>query len=313
MGKLYKSLLIFSIPVLLWIIALLIVDPFGYFNNDVIKSKQKDYIAYNQNFILYDFIKYKKKPTPYILLGDSKIANLDTSKINQLTKKDFFNLGYGYGSLEEMIKTFWYLKEDYPLKEVYVGINFPSYSATSNRDRVTEAIDLSESKLSYLLSSYNNTATALYFKSLVGSTDSSNEVGFLKPTVTKEEFWSQMLVNGDKFYKSYIYPTEYKKELQKIATYCGEKGIRLVFIIPPTHTDLQEKVQKFKLDSLNSLFKKELTLFGEVYDFDYPNPLTSDKNNFNDPFHTNDSVCTLLIQDVFTDARRHCIYSPKAK
>ena len=313
MRKLYKNLFLFSIPVLLWIVALLVVDPYGYYNTNLVKSKTKDYIAYNQNFILYDFIKYKKKPTPYILLGDSKIANLDTTVINKVTGKDFFNLGYGYGSLEEMIKSFWYLKNSYPLKEVYMGMNFPTYSATSNRDRVTEAKELSENKLSYLFSSYNNTATALFLKSLVFSTDSSNKVGFLKPTVSKEEFWSQMLVNGDKFYKSYIYPVEYKKELQKIAAYCDSNGIRLVFIIPPTHTELQDKVQKFKLDSLNTLFKKELTLFGEVYDFDFPNSLTNDKENFNDPFHTKDSISNLLIEDVFTDTRKHCNYHAKAK
>ena len=311
MGKLYKSLLIFFIPLVAWIIGLVIVDPFGYFNNKLVKSKTKDYIAYNENFILYDIIQYKKKPTPYILLGDSKMANLDTAVINKFTNKQFFNFGYGYGSLEEMIKSFWYLENMHSLKEVYIGINFPTYSATSNRDRVTEAIDLSENKLSYILSSYVNTATALYYKSLVSSTDSSKEVGFIKPTVSKEAFWNQTLVNGDKLYKSYIYPTEYKKELKRMSEYCTANKVRLVFIIPPTHTELQEKVQKFKLDEMNSLFKKEITQFGDVYDFDYPNNLTANKNNFNDPFHSNDSITNLLIEDVFTDARKYCVFHSK--
>lgn len=306
-------MIIFSLPLILWIIGLLIVDPYNYFNSKIVESKTKDYLAYNENFILYDLIKYKQKPTSYILLGDSKIANLDTTVINKYSKKDFFNFGYGYGSLEEMIKSFWYVKDMYPLKEVYMGINFPTYSATSNRDRVTEAIELSENKISYILSSYVNTSAALYYKSALFSTDSSNEVGFLKPTVTKEEFWNQMMVSGDKFYKSFIYPTEYKKELDKISAFCSANKIRLVFIIPPTHTDLQSKVQKFKLDEMNTIFKNELKQLGDVYDFDYPNSLTSNKENFNDPFHANDSISTLLIQDVFADSRKHCMFFAKEK
>jgi hypothetical protein len=76
--------------------------------------------------------------------------------------------------------------------------------------------------------------------------------------------------------------------------------IKLVFFIPPTHTDLQGRVADFHLEKAEYQFKKDIEGLGELHDFDFRNDLTADKRNFTDPFHCNDSISRLVIQEMIS-------------
>ena len=102
------------------------------------------------------------------------------------------------------------------------------------------------------------------------------------------------------FYQQYIYPKYYKEELTKICNYCAQNHIKLVFFIPPTHTDLQNRIKDFGLEKEAIQFKKDLEALGKVHDFDYPSHLTQQKSNFLDPFHFNDEISKIISDSIFT-------------
>jgi len=303
-----KRILLFSSPIILYILAALIIDPYNIIhkehNQKLIELKSQ--ISYKLNYPLYKLKEYSDNPTDVILLGDSRTNKLNPKTFDQLTNLNTTNLAYGGGTLPEIIETFWYAAKIHPLKQVYIGINFNLYSANNNRSRVTEAIELKNSPFSCLFSQYCFKSTMLIIASLV----TNKTINVEKPNYNRNEFWKyQLESSANNFYRDYKYPTSYHKDLIKISDYCKKNNIKLIFFIPPTHTDLQHKVNEFKLESSEKVFKTDLEKLGLFYDFDYPNEMTENKDNFSDPFHYNDTLATIVINEIVTgnikNARTH--------
>ena len=77
-----------------------------------------------------------------------------------------------------------------------------------------------------------------------------------------------------------------------------KNNIKLVFFISPTHTELQSKINEFKLGKEYEKFKEDVQSFGDLYDFNWPNVITENKNNFLDPLHAVDSVSRIMIKEM---------------
>ena len=90
-----------------------------------------------------------------------------------------------------------------------------------------------------------------------------------------------------------------------MAERCRREGIRLTFVIFPTHTALQDRIDDFGLRADEERFRKELTAIAPVLDYDFPSQLTRDRANFEDPFHFRDEVARRIIEDLWRggDAR----------
>jgi len=56
-------------------------------------------------------------------------------------------------------------------------------------------------------------------------------------------------------------------------------------------------------------FKEDLKKLGDVYDFNYPNEITKERNNFSDPFHFRDEVAKTIVEELFKDKRTISIFS----
>jgi len=307
----YKILL-FSIPLLAYLALALFIDPYNIIHkeNNARLAELKSMISYRLNYPLYDLQQFSESPTDIVLLGDSRTAKLKSSTIESLTQMGTTNLAYGGGRLPEIIETFWYITNIHAVKQVYIGINFNLYNYYMNRNRVPEAIELKNSPFSYLLSKYCFKSLYLILKSCITNKVDNPE----RPKETKNEFWEYQLEYFPPFfYRDYRYPASYLQGLKKIADYCKSEGIRLVFFIPPTHLDLQQKVYDFKLEQEQNRFKSDLATIGTLYDFDYPNEITQDKDNFLDPFHFNDLIADIVAREIVTGnlkyARQNNIYT----
>ena len=292
-----KKNLFYSIPLIIYVLLVLFVDPY----NIILKEKNqkmlelKSQISYRINYPLFKLNEYDKNPTDIILLGDSRVDKLNPEVFEQLTKKKTSNLAYGGGTLAEIIETFWYATSVYDFEDVYIGINFNLYSDNNNMNRVAEAIELKNSIFPYLFNRYTLKSTILILKSLV----TNEKINIEKPNLSKAEFWRyQLESSANNFYRDYKYPKEYSVHLQEISNYCNVNNIKLVFFTPPTHTDLQEKVNEFKLKKEELRFKGDLFNLGLYYDFDYPNDLTKNRDNFTDPFHYNDKVANIVVNEI---------------
>ena len=201
--------------------------------------------------------------------------------------------------MQEVINSFWLLSENKDLKltDVYIGINFSLYNKLYNRDRVTEVKSIMGNFFSYAFSTYTFKSTYLILKSII----TGNKIKIGVPDTSKEKFWMHQLnVSAKQHYAVYKYPSNYFRDLVEISQYCNNHGINLVLFIPPTHTDLQNKVKEYKLQDYEVKFKNDLKKIADLYDFDFPSEMTMNKDNFRDPYHFNDSIGKIVVKEMFS-------------
>lgn len=266
-----------------------LVDPYNV-NQCFDFGLDKSRISYKGNYRLYKLQAFKNEPCDNIYLGDSRMDRLNNNRINDVTGEKWFNFAYGGGTAYEIVDSFWYAAERVNLKKVVIGLNFNLYNMHNRMNLVTEAQGILANKSSYYLSSFVSKMSVynlIYFLS-------GNKVNMIseKPKMDKEKFWQVQLNKGtEDFYGRYQYPEDLYGELCKIVEYCKTENIELIFVIPPTHTDLQRRVEDFGLTEEYEKYKFDLRSFGvPVYDFDVPSEWTVDKDLYKDPYHADEMV-----------------------
>ena len=292
--------LLFLLPAIIWLGTVIVIDPYNYFNysSNVIDNETKVAISYRLNYPLFKLLAFKKNPTERILLGDSRVENLKEEDIEKITGQEWSNLGYGGGSLQETIDTFWEIVKYTELKEVYIGLNIFNYNSFQTRDRVSEAISITNNPITYISSNYANKSSLQILKAKITGT----ELNIGTPDANKEQFWKSQLNYADKIYGLYGYPEKYHSGLDSISKYCNTNNIKLVFFSPPSHSSLHDKIKQFDLTKQEEIFRKDIKALGDFYDFDIVGgSISTDKNNFKDPFHVTDETSQLIIQELFSE------------
>ncbi|MGB5007791.1 MAG: hypothetical protein WBO39_12710 [Ferruginibacter sp.] len=302
-----KKILIFISPFLILIALEIMIDPFNYFSPE--KDKQtaalKNALARKKNTYLYRLIEYEQNPTPVIVLGDSRAQRLMPEFFEEVNGKKVLNLAAGAGSLQDVIKIFWDLSSRHKLDTVYLGISIEGYSGTLLKDRVSAALEVKNSAPLYLTSKFTVENTMLILKSKLFK----QPVEVQAPPFSREEFWKYELAQEDRYLNAYSYPRNYYNDLKKISDFCVENKIKLVFFISPTHTEVQEKIAHFKLEKEYEKFREDIKLFGDLYDFNWPNVITRDKNNFLDPLHSIDSVSRIMIREMILNRPQYAVFT----
>ena len=293
------ALIVLSAIMFIYVALIIIIDPYNYFNTKIINQDVKKRIAFPLNERLYRIIEYKHNPLPNILIGDSRIQNLNSAHIKKVINEDYFNFGYGGCTLPELIDSFWFTAKNQKLKNVVIGISFDMYNKYNNTDYFQDALKCS-SFFNYIFNITNFKVIYFMAKDLF----SKEKISLGVPKITSmEAYWKEKMdEQTGKFYKTYKYPDEFNKELKKIQDYCKANNINLMFFIPPTYIDLQEQVGKFSLTSQCEKFKEDIKSLGKVYDFNYDSPFARNKNNFFDPFHSGRDLDTILIYTMFRDS-----------
>jgi len=287
------------LPLVLYISVAFFVDPFSIIHSESNSriAAVKAEIASRLNYPLFKLQRFTKNPSEIILLGDSRTDKLSVLVFENLTKQRVTNLAYGGGTIPEIVTTFWYSIQNHNIKEVYIGLNFNMYNKGINMNRVPEAIRLKNSPLSYIFSKY-------CFKSIyriITSFLTDEQIDIEKPNLNKSEFWQYQLESTiTNFYKYYQYPDSFASSLSEISKYCHKNNIKLTFIIPPTHTDLQNKIIEYELEEQELRFKQDISELGILYDYDFPNTLTTNRENFSDPFHFKDSIANIMVRELVT-------------
>lgn len=298
MGKTPLIITVIFIIIIAYIAAIVIIDPYNYFDTGIVNQDVKTRIAIPLNQRLAKIIEYKQNPSPNLLLGDSRIQNLNSDKIKEVTNITFFNFGYGASSIPELVDNFWYASKYQKLENVYIGISFSMYNKYFNKNLFSDAVK--SSKLFYYIFNRINFEVMFY---MVKDLISKEKIMLGNPTMNKDQFWKEKInVETSTFYKLYKYPDEYYQELKKIQVYCKNNGINIIYFIPPTYIEVQEKIKMYSLIKENQKFKDDIKSLGKVYDFDYDSEFTRNKDNFSDPFHFKRESGPILINIIFRDS-----------
>lgn len=301
-----KKVFIFLIPFLFLVAWELYIDPFNYFteedNPKILALKES--LSQKENPYLYKLIKFERHPTTTILLGDSRTELLKSDFFKKYDSENVTNLSIGGGTVQDAIEIYNYVSAKNTIKKIYWGISIETYSGTRLRNRATQSIDIKKSFLLYLLNRYTFSSAMLISRSLIFN----EKIELYKPKESKDEFWKSQLELDSRYLSNYSYPDNYYSSLKKIAQDCIKNNIKLVFIIPPGHIDLQNMIHKYQLDEEYEKFKSDLSQCGDVFDFNHPNELTKDKNNFKDPFHFHDSIAEIIINEITSGKAKYSKY-----
>jgi len=267
-----------------------VIDPYNK-NSAFDFALPKSEVSKRMHYPLYKVHEFQNSPKTTILLGDSRTGALDVEFFEQLGEDNVINMAYGGGTIYEVFDTFWFVVESQSLKRAFIGLPFSVYSEANKTNRFVEAKTMIDGPFAY------------YFSPFVAKTGFYNVASKLKgsalkserPDMNKEQFWNSQLGGyTTAAYGSWRTSAELQDSLQAIVDYCDENSIELTFFIPPTHTDLQNKVGEFNLTREYNEYLSTLTGMAKVIDFDFANDLTRNPNNFKDPYHFTSSVSPFI-------------------
>ena len=308
MKKFLFKILIFLIPIFLVTFTLtLVVDPYNYFNFfKIIPDSEKINNLPRYNKYLWTLIEYKNKPGENIILGDSRSARIDVDYVYKLTGHKYSNLSLEGANAATIKSSFFFAANTIKLKRVYIGISFNSFSQKGG-DPYNQIIG--DKRVDNLIDKINN---PLYFINDEILKQSANlvikhfsRVDIKKAAVlpfNKDNQWNYFLLNyGDNIFKDFILSEKYLEDLREITDYCRFHNIYLAFIIFPNHIDLHNKIREYGLDATERQFKTNIRKLGPVYDYDYYNDITNNKNNYEDPFHSTKLVTDLLTKEIWSN------------
>lgn len=286
-----------TIPFIVWAVVTVVVDPFNYFNFDFFsKSSKKSAEGLNQ--LMYRTIDYKHDPCENILIGDSRTDLLPINLIEKLSNKKYKKLNTNAAKLNEIFELFYLVNEQKPLKRVVIGINFNMFNKYGFQDRISGLKNVLDNPLMYLYNKDVAEATLVTMEYIITKKNVDQ-----KPPMTKEEFWKfNIQTKASDWYGKYAFPTELYKQLLDFDKFTKSHNIEVTFIIVPHNNEFHNRLIEFGLVEEEKRFKQIMSnLNAKVYDFDYLNPITLDKNNFTDPVHYNDSIAKLIVEEVWNN------------
>lgn len=296
MKKLFVKLVWFSIPFILYLIIVSVVDPFSYFDaNNFVKHETKEKISKRIEPHLYKMIAFENNPKTNIIIGDSR-SNRFYETISQHSD-NWSLLGYGGASLNEILSTFdWVVENDYKIDTLLVGINFNLYNKYNKRMWIEETIERKSNFFTYAFSSFTARSSFLILSEFI--TGKENTIG--KPKDSRAKFWDASVNRyGKKFYDNYGYPDDSYLRLLAMVDYCNENSVELIFWIPPCSKDINDIIDEYGLTTENERFINDIRSLGKLYDFNSDKSITSVRDNFTDPSHFNKQLGEKIYQEIF--------------
>ena len=101
------------------------------------------------------------------------------------------------------------------------------------------------------------------------------------------KFERQVRKNGRSDWKGFKFSGALWVKITEIAEWCDQNNVQLIFVIPPTISDMQARIFEFGLGRMNHEFRLRLSALAPVVDFDFDNTVTRDLENFTDAYHFN--------------------------
>lgn len=293
-----RKALIFSLPLLAWVLVVVWVDPFDYFNlSHAFPEQTKIDNAAALNTLVFNMLKEKHAPSEYLIIGDSRAEALPVEYIRHLTGQPYFQLAAYSLKLNESIDLFYFANRLKPVKRAVFTLNFNEFNEYAYADRVSSVEAMIQNPFIYCFD--RGVAQAAYYV-VKASLTGRKWIGSIPP-MTSQEWWDYMVkVRGREHYEKYAYPQRLYQRMQEMVRFAKKQGVEITFIDVPNHADFQKRVRDFGLADQYVRFKKQMCSLGvRVIDYDYLNHITAEKSNFRDPLHYNEQIGRMISEEVF--------------
>ncbi|MEO0975844.1 MAG: hypothetical protein AAFY24_01240 [Pseudomonadota bacterium] len=98
-------------------------------------------------------------------------------------------------------------------------------------------------------------------------------------------FAKQVGTNGAADWRRFKQSDELWAMVEEIAAWSAENDVELIFLIPPTISEMQRRISDFGLTAANHKFRERLSTLAPVVDLDFDTPFTRELANFTDAYH----------------------------
>ena len=293
MKKLYLKLLIILIPVMAYFIIFVAFDVNDFlglrhslFNN----IEETKLIAYDGTKAVdspYSIIRYinnidKNNNVRYsFIFGDSRINGIDIIKLNKLDGKKYINLAFGGCTMKESIDEFWLAVSKTQPERVIFEVDYYSLNEKRQLDRIKQVIGMDA--FQYFFDYFNNKSMIDEAISKIKQFNTENTARSVEPSPARfENYLGQIKAICD----SYEIDEECVDGLLKIADYCKENNIDLVFFAPPVHKSIYDGVIVFYgIDKKIEKVKEKLSDKAKVLDMQYLSEISSEDRLWSDGHH----------------------------
>ena len=258
----------------------------------------------------------------YLLIGDSRMANLNTDMVSEAAGVRYVNLAFGGGTLGENAEQLRYVFEDLGIvpEKVVVGLNFYTASPNHSADRIFEteqkveklrefisvpdywyyALREFEVKISEELAEL--TGNESIRRVLEDPTDPNQNKA---PTVTeyKNDYRYDILAYSDTITAQIGDYGDIRvtlETLNEMIDLCEAHGTKIEFVLWPCNRCMFDRVidaldLQDEIDAYKDLLKSRCV----VYDMEWESALAGDDSSFLDGFHLVTSAKQKLISAVF--------------
>ena len=255
MKRLLFRFAVFLLPFVLLFAFFFVFEPYDYF---VLRGD-----ATYGSMPLSSMRKVMLEQPERIILGDSRMANLNTDYIEEITGKPYTMLGFGGASLGECIELFWFAAEHTTMTECVFGVDFYVSGNTAGseqgripaiRERVYHLSDF-VFHINYWLEAIN-TAKYKTVNLIARQLDKPEWISYPEdPTrfeplpipqergaVYRQDLENYAAIINNNLPGDYSITEETYAALLEIAAYCEQNDIELIFVFPPMHESIFELV-----------------------------------------------------------------------
>ncbi len=299
----YK-LLLFLLPFIAASIFMIVIDPYNLFNISKIISDETKVLALRRSGlvspredILWKTIQFKRKPTPNIIIGDSRVYDISNRKLEENIGGEITNLGIPGANYRTIIDLFWMASESIELDNVILQVDFSKYNASINYDLFNPVRQVTENPYTFLFN-------WIYLKdSFITFYNWITKLKHYIPRfyIVSDEKWenSKSLLIKELITIKYIYPIEYYEGLKEISEFCQSRDINLILLIHPYYFEVHNFIREFNLEDRYNQFNKDINSLGQIIDLDNGIPFSFVKDNYSDHFHIAKDYIDTLVTMIF--------------
>ncbi|MDK2081425.1 hypothetical protein [Aliarcobacter butzleri] len=287
-----------------------IIDPVGLNNKFDLGLKKDIALAYRtQKYVeLTNF-----KPNT-LMIGGSRVQYLNTEDVKKYTNDKVYNLGLQFSTLEEQYYFLKYSLENFPIKNVIIGLNLYPFSQRLEDNKSDFDKDLLIARFSvfnqikhylevplfkYLQHSYENQDKEADYKN--GSITLHHQNRVIQNN-DKELLWKITLEGYKNKYFDYLeWGEDSLYYYKKMVELCKEYNINLKIFTTAIHSSMFKLLEETEKMDIFYLWKEELSKIAPYWDFMTQNSISDNEDNYIDPSHLKQELGYLYFARIFDD------------
>lgn len=314
MKKLLKKFCIYLIPFIVIALLFFLFSPYDYLS-------LRGYTNYEAKPLTDMRLLMKEQPDS-IILGDSRMANLNVDYINEITGEHYVSLAFGGANLGESVALFWFATEHTQLKKVVFGVGWYTSNGEQPAGNIPRRVQEATNPWKFF-SSYNNWTFTLHRIRVSLHNFAANSLGMTALAIDDPDprsldtpvpqfpwtgtFRQDLYDSGFIIFSNledigYELRQDTLDQLGEVIDYCGQNDIEIIFVFPPMHDVLFLTVTpRLGIDVYREQYKEYLIARATVYDLEFRNAFNSNDMNFVDAFHLTGAGKKWLAEVIFTD------------